>query len=121
MKAEIKDVLEIETYGNLKDFRPENPDWFYVGICMSIGVSGEQGIDYFDAAVCSVAYFKQWTGRRKIDHQRGLIVVAQYDYQAVSDCLNHIVMMYDEPDWPALANQLNRHFLWEYDKMQPLT
>lgn len=118
MKAELKQILETDHWEDLKDYCPENPNYFYVQINMSIGILGEKGADYFYTAVCSFDYFKRLKGKAKNYHQRELIVIESYDYQDIMERIHSIISKYDEPDWVSLAQQLNKYFLWEYDNYQ---
>ncbi|WP_147279719.1 Imm8 family immunity protein [Moraxella lacunata] len=119
MKAEIKEILETENFGYLKDYYPENPNDFCINISMEIGIFGQEGTDYFYTSICSFDYLNQLKGQQKTFHQRELIIMEKYDYQAIMAHLNRIVTMYDENDWHTLANQLNKYFLWEFDDYRP--
>lgn len=119
MKAEIKEILETENFGYLKDYYPENPNDFYINISMKIGIFGQEGLDYFYTNICSFDYLSKLKGQQKTFHQRDLIIMEKYDYQTIVAHLNRIVAMYDENDWHTLANQLNKYFLWEFDDYRP--
>lgn len=115
MKAELKDIMECDRYQSLKDYQPENPDYFCIGIVLLIGIKGKAGYDTFYGEVCSFEKFSQLKGRQKTYEKRDIILIERYDYQIICDHINNIITSYDEPDWHALANQLNKHFAWEYE------
>lgn len=118
MKAQLKQILETQNFGDLKDYQPDNPNYFSVGISMLIGELGQDWAEIFYAQICSFDWFYDLKGQQKTFHTRDMIVVEHYDYQSIKNHLNRIISMYDEENWQSLANQLNKYFIWEFDDYQ---
>ena len=118
MKAQLKQIIEIENFDDLKHYQPDNPDYFTIDISMIIGEMAQDFGEIFYAQVCSFDWLSSLKGQQKTFHKRDLIVIERYDYQTIIDHINRIIAMYDEPSWDILANQLNKYFVWEFDDYQ---
>lgn len=118
MKAQLKEILETQNFNDLKYYKPDNPNYFSVGVSMLIGEWGQEHGEIFYAQICSFDWFCVLKGKQKTFHARDMILVEHYDYQSIKNHLTCIVAMYDEADWQSLATQLNKHFVWEFDDYQ---
>jgi hypothetical protein len=111
MKAVLKGMSN--DYVDLNEWHPEDLEDFSVDILLKIGGASSAGADNFDLVVCTPRWLSRFSDLGQWG--RGMLVVNRYDIDLirarVTSCIDDCV----GDDWPSIASQLSRFFLWEFE------
>lgn len=118
MRAELK---SFDFYGSIIDMEQANKltqeKEYLITICLSIGMKGQDGADYFYLDV----YNTEWI-RKRLEYKWGrstLIIDADNIYE-IKDVIENKVNSIEGEDWDAIVNKLVRYFSWEYDDVKQI-
>ncbi|CAA9297501.1 MAG: hypothetical protein AVDCRST_MAG68-142 [uncultured Gemmatimonadetes bacterium] len=103
-------MLDIE-----RDY-PEDPECFSLLMDAYIGPEGEPGQEQFSFYVRTPT----WVAKQVADSGslwEGALIVEHWDYRLVRSAVQALCARATGSDWAAVAAQLGRHLMWEFDGM----
>lgn len=88
----------------------------YILVELSIGPEGKDGSDLFSVQVCTPESLrKRERAESIVIEDRGLLVVKDYDWDAIASHIRGIIASSAAQDWSQSSLKLLRHFRWEYE------
>ena len=126
LRAEIKvidttyaDILDADV--DLRDWKPADPECFYLDLMVGVGPAGEDALEWFDVYVCTPRWLLEQEQRGKgYLWPQGRLLMWRYDYELMTAAIRQMVSRFDAPDWESLAVSLSRYMHWEFTDYQPV-
>ncbi len=118
MKLEIRDYSS-DDINDLWGWIPSSLEDVYFHLEIEIGEVGKKGTYLFELVVATpegLRNFVQTTNQPFPD--RDILVISEYDWQAVIKRLNAIVEHCSRDTWENSIRCLQRYFLWEYEDLK---
>ena len=115
MKAEIRsiDLIDYEDWA----YWPDDPCNFHVAAEALIGPEGSPGAEIFSFEVCT----SRWVilhGEREAHFVRHLILMDEYDENALKSLVRNLVENTTGETWREIAEKLARYMFWEFEDYQ---
>lgn len=97
--------------------RHPNEEVFYL-LALSIGMAHEKGADLFYVTIATPEGLKALAPPTPtVMSTRAMIVVSEFDWRTIEDCIKDILKKCTAPTWSEAAEHLQRYFAWEFDTM----
>ena len=116
MRARLESLhspdIDIETYW------PEDEKIFGFLVEATIGQEDRRGGDLFQIMVCSPDWLKTQHQDRKAMWGRHMLIVFEYDLDAIKGFINSYVEQCSGDNWLPIAQKLNRVASWEFEDYQ---
>ena len=114
MKAELKGVHSPDV-DDVRKYSPPDPVNFAVLIQALIGPMGEPGAESFNIEVCTPRWLETQLDGEGAIFGRHLLVVRNYDYEAIVKKIERFLDLCTGSDWPEIARKVSRIGLWEFE------
>lgn len=105
MRAKLKELSSPDV--DLETYTPEPPDTFGFLLEAYIGLEGSEGADRFEITLCT----PQWIGLRLdrgIIIGRHLLIVSNYNFNAIKDFVEKYCSRCVGNDWDEIAEKVSR-------------
>jgi len=113
MRAQLKSLMTSDI--DPRTYWPDEEDDFGYYVQATIGPEGEDAGDVFGFQVCT----PKWISRELLTDgsifARHMLIVAEYDYQAVSKLISALCERTMGTDWQDIAHKLGRYGYWEFE------
>ncbi|PVE57301.1 immunity 8 family protein [Rhizobium rhizogenes] len=113
MRAQLKSLTTSDI--DPRTYWPDEEDDFGYYVQATIGPEGEDAGDVFGFQVCT----PKWISRELLTDgsifARHMLIVAEYDYQAVSKLISALCERTMGTDWQDIAHKLGRYGYWEFE------
>src|SRR5687767_13594240 len=113
MRAELR-YLNSPDVWDLVTHKPEDPQNFGFLVQAMVGPVGELGEESFDFVVCTPRWLAGQVIERGYLFGRHYLFLDSYDYSLLKRAIESLLGI-EGPDWPTLAEQLNRYGHWEFE------
>ena len=87
-----------------------------VGVIADIGIQGQEGGDQFQFTVVTPQHLAKHDG---ISWGRGYLIVPRFEWPAVEQALEKLLMHCQGEDWKSVANLIGRELYWEFEDYRP--
>ena len=115
--AKLKRLISIEV--DLETYWPDDLECFGLWLDAEIGLSDTAGADIFRIFICTPDWLKKRLPSEKIMLGRYLMIVSEYDLDAIIIFINQYIEKCDGEDWVSIANKLSRVWQWEFEDYKP--
>jgi len=113
MRAQLKSLMTSDI--DPRTYWPDEEDDFGYYVQATIGLEGEDAGDVFGFQVCT----PKWISRELLTDgsifARHMLIVAEYDYQAVYKLISALCERTMGTDWQDIALKLGRYGYWEFE------
>lgn len=106
--TEIKSYDCIE-HDPIDEWIPEEPDLVSFWCCISIGIKGQEGFDYFQVHVVTSRMLSQIT-----DKKYTLVLPYYENFQQVIDVINQQMELCKNINWVGFTEEFSKIYHWEY-------
>ncbi|MGG0888123.1 Imm8 family immunity protein [Brevibacillus parabrevis] len=93
-------------------------DDFWVSLCVAVGPEDSDGADFFYFYATSPKNLLRTSDTREVISGRGLLIVREFDLEAIEEKINDILKDCVRSTWDEVAIALNRYARWEYDEKE---
>lgn len=118
MKAIIKSMWINSAAIDLDTYFPEDPECFGLWIEFRAGFKDEESADDFRVLVCTPEWLRKEYGWKKSMWGRHMLVVFNYDLDAIKMEINQCVENCTGDNWMIIAQKISRFFAWEFEDYQ---
>lgn len=113
MKAKLNNLHSVDF--DLSSYWPDDPAKFGFWLRAIVGPADKPGEESFDIFVCTPEWIKERCSSQKAIWGRHMLIVMEYDVDAIRSRISTKVESYFADDWPRLAEQLSRIGAWEFE------
>ncbi len=117
MRAHIKSLHSPDTL-DLASYVPEVADDFSVLVQLMVAPAGSDGAESFDVEVVTPARLMKRVAEHGPRSGRHMLIVSGFDYPTIRRWFERQVARCEGEDWDAVAAQLGRIGLWEFEDYQ---
>lgn len=116
IELELIDIMSVD----VQDFEAWSPtlEDTYFPVEMSIGERGTKGADLFQTLIATPEGLRKFGSEKFIIENRGLIVVARYNWPEILKEIESIINGIKAVDWLDASQKLQRYFEWECEDME---
>lgn len=119
MRAQLKSLMTSDI--DPDSYWPDEEDNFGFYIQAIIGPEDEEGGDIFGFQVCSPKWLQNKHSVTDIVFIRHVILMFEYDYQAVERRIADLCNKTIGADWGEIASKIARFGSWEFEDYQSLS
>ncbi|BBG59610.1 MULTISPECIES: immunity 8 family protein [Providencia] len=118
MNIKLKSLRSLELEDSLVCYWPDNPKNFGSWVRTMIGPENHEGAESFDWFICTPNWLQQELIKNNVLFGKGMIIVAEYDYDQILTQLEQKIRLCDDSDWSKASLKLSRFSFWEYEDYQ---
>lgn len=114
-----KTIPEIRNFWSsdvdLKDYEPDDPKNFMVGVQADIGPVGESYADYFQFIICTPLWLNEEISHSLPMMRKGQLIVESYNYENICMIFNDFIQSCQADNWEEVVRLLCRVGIWDYE------
>jgi hypothetical protein len=118
MKAIVKSMWVDSAAINLKEYWPDDREYFGLWIEFRAGPENESSADDFRVFVCTPAWLRNECTRKKGVWGRDILIVGEYDLDTIKTELRLLVENCAGEEWTDVAQKIARFAAWEFENYQ---
>ncbi|MDP1614567.1 MAG: Imm8 family immunity protein [Methylococcales bacterium] len=117
-KAELREIELAKGHSNvsqLKDFKPDDPLKFEIGIEIFVGIEGGNGTDRFDISICTPSWIEASLEAESCIIGHGKLIVSRYSYDEIINQIESYLNMCVGGNVDDVMRRVGLLGEWEYE------